>query len=141
MVLFPWSGYSNPFIQNSEVPRIWKFIFIHLRWGARLSKKKFQTSGRNVMTFCILQWMHKLARLWWYYGSSAIKYRNWNDRRKMQICSLNEIKERYLFIIMDLHAIFLLLNGNIQYFLVACVKDIFRKLLGMQIWTSLDTFY
>lgn len=50
----------------------------------------------------------------------------------MQICSLNEIEERFLFIIMDLYSIFLLLNDNIQYFLVM-VRVIFGKLLAMQI--------
>lgn len=48
----------------------------------------------------------------------------------MQICSLNEIEERFLFIIMDLYSIFLLLNDNIQYFLVTYGKGYFWKIIS-----------
>ena len=47
----------------------------------------------------------------------------------MQIRSLNEIEERYLFIVMDLYSIFLLLNDNTQYFLVTCGKGYFWKII------------
>lgn len=70
------------------------------------------------MTFCILQWVHKLTRLWWCDGDSAINLRNCNYRRKFQICS-SEIRNY------GLHSIFLLLKANIQYFLVTYGKKYF----------------
>lgn len=48
----------------------------------------------------------------------------------MLICSLDEIKERYLFIIMDLYSIFLFSNKNIQYFLVTYGKGYFWKIIS-----------
>lgn len=47
----------------------------------------------------------------------------------MQICS-NEIKEKYFFIIMDFYCIFLLLNNDMQYFLVAYGKGYFGKIIS-----------
>lgn len=48
----------------------------------------------------------------------------------MLICSLDEIKERYLFIIMDLYSIFLFLNNNIKYFPVTYGKGYFWKFIS-----------
>lgn len=59
----------------------------------------------------------------------------------MQICSLNEVKEWYLFIIMDLYSTFLLLNDNIQYFLVTYGKGYFWKIIRNANMNILGIFY